>query len=59
MRILIVAAFVLAISVAMVITIPTKKEENTEVDRSGPARSDVAAMADQALFLVPYKISEL
>ena len=49
MRILSVAAFALAISVAMVTAIPMKKEENTEVDRSGPARSDEAAMADQAI----------
>ena len=49
MRISTVAAFVLAISVAMVTAIPMKKEENTEVDRSGPARSDVTAMADQAI----------
>ena len=48
MRISTVAAFVLAISVAMVIAIPMKKEGNREVDRGGPARSDVVAMADQA-----------
>lgn len=49
MRISTVATFVLAISVAIVTAIPMKKEENTEVDRSGPALSDVAAMADQAI----------
>ena len=49
MRILSVAAFALAISVTMVTAIPMKKEENTEVDRSGPSRSDVPTMADQAI----------
>ena len=51
MRISTVTAFVLAISVAMVTAIPMKKEENTEVDRSGQARSDVADMADQAIHI--------
>ena len=51
MRISTVAAFALAISVTMVTAIPMKKEENTEVDRSGPARSDEAAIWQTRLLI--------